>query len=57
MVTNVTVPVWDLDTGEVIEMEISQDFIDAMDAAHAEIAARREAARRRDQELMRYDRD
>lgn len=53
----VKIPVWDLETDEIIEMEIEQEALDAMDEAQREIEERREAARRREREELRYVRD
>lgn len=53
----VKVPVLDLENDEVIEMEIDQECLDAMDAADEEIDRKREAARQRDRELDSYARD
>jgi hypothetical protein len=53
----VLIPVWDLETDEIIEMEIDQEALDAMDAATEEIEKRREEARRREREELRYVRD
>lgn len=53
----VKIPVWDLETDEIIEMEIEQDALDAMDAADKEVEERREEARKQDREAWRYARD
>jgi hypothetical protein len=53
----VKIPVWDLETDEIIEMEIDQEALDAMDAATEECERRREEARKRERELLRYVRD
>lgn len=53
----VKIPVIDLETGELIEMEIEQDCLDAMDAADAEVEKKREEARKREAEAeARYNR-
>lgn len=53
----VKIPVWDLETDEIIEMEIEQEALDAMDAADKEAEERYEEALRRDREAWRYARD
>lgn len=53
----VKIPVWDLETDEIIEMEIEQEALDAMDEATRKIEERREAARKREREELRYVRD
>jgi hypothetical protein len=53
----VLIPVWDLETDEIIEMEIDQEALDAMDEATRKAEERREEARKRDREALRYDRD
>ena len=53
----VKIPVWDLETDEIIEMEIEQDALDAMDAADKEAEERMEEALKRDREAWRYVRD
>lgn len=53
----VKIPVWDLETDEIIEMEIDQEALDAMDAASKEAEDRREEALKRDREAWRYVRD
>jgi hypothetical protein len=53
----VLIPVWDLETDEIIEMEIEQEALDTMDEATREIEERREAARKREREELRYVRD
>ena len=53
----VKIPVLDGETGEIIEIEIDEEALKEMDRAHEEFEKRREAARRRERELERYDRD
>lgn len=53
----VLIPVWDLETDEIIEMEIDQEALDAMDEATRKIEERREEARKREREALRYVRD
>jgi hypothetical protein len=53
----VKIPVWDLETDEIVEMEIEQEALDAMDAATKEAEERHEEALRRDREAWRYVRD
>jgi len=53
----VKIPVWDLETDEIIEMEIEQEALDAMDAADKEAEERHEEALKRDREARRYVRD
>ncbi len=53
----VKIPVWDLETDEIIEMEIEQEALDAMDAADKEAEERYEEALKRDREAWRYVRD
>lgn len=53
----VIIPVWDLETDEIIEMEIDQEALDAMDKASLEAEERMEEALRRDREAWRYARD
>jgi len=53
----VKIPVWDLEVDEIIEMEIDQDALDAMDKADKEAEERYEEACRRDREELRYVRD
>lgn len=53
----VKIPVWDLETDEIIEMEIDQEALDAMDAASKEAEERMEEALKRDREAWRYIRD
>jgi hypothetical protein len=49
--------VWDLETDEIIEMEIDQEALDAMDEATRKAEERREEARKREREDLRYVRD
>jgi hypothetical protein len=53
----VKIPVWDLETDEIIEMEIDQEALDAMDEADREAEERLERALQRDREAWRYVRD
>lgn len=53
----VKIPVWDLETDEIIEIEIDQEALHAMDTADREAEARYEEAIRRDREALRYVRD
>lgn len=53
----VKIPVWDLEVDEIIEMEVDQDFLDAMDAADAEIERKFEEAYQRDRAARLYVRD
>lgn len=53
----VIIPVWDLETDEIIEMEIDQEALDAMDKADKEAEERMEEALKRDREAWRYVRD
>lgn len=53
----VKIPVWDLEADEIIEMEIDQEALDAMDAADKEAEERMEEALKRDREAWRYVRD
>jgi hypothetical protein len=53
----VKIPVWDLETDEIIEMEIDQEALDAMDEATRKAEERREEARKREREDLRYVRD
>lgn len=53
----VKIPVLDGETGEVIEMEIDEEALKEMDRIHEEIEKQRDAARRREREMERYDRD
>lgn len=53
----VKIPVWDLETDEIIEMEIDQEALDAMDEADREAEERLERALERDREAWRYVRD
>lgn len=53
----VKIPVWDLETDEIIEMEIDQEALDAMDAADKEVEERMEEALKRDREALQYVRD
>lgn len=53
----VKIPVWDLETDEIIEMEIDQEALDAMDKADREAEERLEEALKRDREAWRYVRD
>lgn len=53
----VKIPVIDLETGELIDMEIEQDCLDAMDAADAKADKNRQEARKREAEAeARYNR-
>lgn len=53
----VIIPVWDLETDEIIEMEIDQEALDAMDKADKEAEERMNEALERDREAWRYVRD
>lgn len=53
----VKIPVWDLETDEIIEMEIDQEALDAMDKADKEAEERMNEALERDREAWRYVRD
>lgn len=53
----IKIPVIDLETGELIEMEIEQECLDAMDAADAEIEKKLNAALLRELEEIQFDRD
>lgn len=53
----VKIPVWDLETDEIIELEIDQEALDAMDEADREAEERLERALERDREAWRYVRD
>lgn len=53
----VKIPVWDLETDEIIEMEIDQEALDAMDEADRKAEERLERALERDREAWRYVRD
>ncbi len=57
MTNKIKIPVWDLEADEIIEMEIDQEAIDAMDAAHKEAEERREEARIRERRALRYVRN
>lgn len=52
----VKIPVWDLEIDEIIEMEIDQEDLDAMDAADAEVDRKFEEALAKDREAMRFTR-
>lgn len=53
----VKIPVWDLETDEIIEMEIDQEALDAMDEATRKAEERMEEALKREREAWRYARD
>jgi hypothetical protein len=53
----IKIPVLDGETGEFIEMEIDEEALKEMDRIQEEFEKRREAARRREREWERYDRD
>jgi hypothetical protein len=53
----VKIPVLDNETGEIIEMEINEDCLKEMDRIQEEHDQKQKAARKRDHELQRYDRD
>jgi predicted nucleic acid-binding Zn-ribbon protein len=55
--TLVKISVWDLETDEIIEMEIAQECIDAMDKATEEAEKLHEEALRKDGEAWQYVRD
>ena len=48
---------WDLETNEIIEIEISKKALEAMDEAQREARARIEESIRQDKESLRYVRD
>lgn len=53
----VKIPVWDIETDEIIEMEIDQETLDAMDAADREVQQRIEEDLRREMEKFQFVRD
>lgn len=53
----VKIPVWDIETDEIIEMEIDQEALDAMDAADREVQQRIEEDLKREMEKFQFVRD
>ena len=53
----VKIPVWDLETGEIVEMEIDQEALDAMDEADREQEKRLQEALDEERDAWRYARD
>lgn len=53
----VKIKVWDQETDEIIEMEIDQEALDAMDQADKEAEERHNRALEEERKLWRYVRD
>lgn len=53
----VKIPVWDLETDEIIEMEIEQEALDAMDEADRKVEERLEEAYKEERRKLDFIRD
>lgn len=53
----IKIPVWDLETNTLVEIEIEQDALDAMDAADKEVELQRQRIDEEDQNAWLYVRD
>ena len=53
----VIIPVWDLETDELVDLEINQSDLDAMDDAQREVELRRKEAMEYDSQAWEYARD
>ncbi len=54
---NTKVPVWDVESDTVIEIEIDEECLREMDRVSQEYEDRRRACRQKERELERYDRE
>lgn len=53
----VKIPVWDLETDTIIEVEIEQEALDAMDTADKEVELRRQIIDEKENDTWTYTRD